>query len=311
MEHNLFSRFQGSWLGSVLGEVLAEGQLERSPQLQMLQDTLPPWLESRNSIALDLIKYQDFWLESAKIEHQLSSCSSTDLALLFLPLILFYVDDFAQLREIVTQKWGLRRNHQEQLAENNSYSLKTAENIQDALIWGNAISLALKAKLEVNNIVESILLDTNIDFTPFMKQLKIVDNALKTGKTINKVVEELSSAATSSNALALSLYCFGVAPEDFELSLNLAISNQNRNTKVAALTGALSGAYNSFMGIPLKSRRIVCQNPIYQPTANVIAKLFNVWSGIYREVQHNSLLTLVAAPGTLQTRSLRIISQTK
>ena len=303
MKHSLFSGFQGSWLGSIFGEVLADLQLKRSPELPMLQETPSVWSEARNTIALALIKSPDFGVQSVPIKHKLHSYSSSDLALLLLPLILFYVDDFAQLREIVTPK--------EKLTENNSYDPKTSENIQEALIWGNAIILALQAKLEVNNFIELILLDTEINFTPLMQQLKIVNNALKIGKTINKVVEELSRTDISSNALALSLYCFGVAPEDFELSLNLAISNKYQTKKVAALTGALSGAYNGFMGIPLKSRAILRHNPIYPSTTNVIAKLFNVWSGTYTEMQHNSLLTLVAAPGNLQTRSLKIISSEK
>ncbi len=326
MKHTLCSKFQGSWLGSILGEVLADLQLKRSPQLEMLQEKPPAWLEDRNSLALDLIKSPDFGVESVLIRHKLQFYSSSDLALLLLPLILFYVDDFAQLPAIVIPKQKQQSNSQEkltnghghlthlrfpQMTENNFYDPKTSENIQEALIWGNAIILALQAKLEVNNFIESILLDTEINFTPLMQQLKIVKNALKIGKPSNKVVEELSRIDTSSNALALSLYCFGVAPEDFELSVNLAISNKYRTQKVAALTGALSGAYNGFMGIPLKSRAILSQNPIYPSTTNIIIKLFSVWSGTYREMQDNSLLTLVAAPGSLQTRSLKIISQTK
>lgn len=304
MDYTLLSRFQGSWLGSAIGEALANEQEQlgkaHREQLKIIQYQPSPWLEARNSIALALIKSQESSLELSQVQNNLKSCSSSDrVGLFLLPLIMFYVDDFKELREIVTQ--------------NNSYSQKEAENIQNGLIWGNTISLAFREKLDVNNLIESILFSASIDSTLLMKQLKVVDLALKTGKTINKVVEELSSAGTSNQiALALSLYCFGVAPENFELSTGLAINNKYRNRNVAALTGALSGAYNSFIGIPLKSRMLARQNPTYQQAMTIVTKLFNIWSGVYTSPKHNSQLTIVAAPRTIQTRSsLKIISQTE
>jgi hypothetical protein len=297
MEHSLFSRFQGSWFGSILGDVMSE------PQFKLLQ-RLPAWLEARNDLALKMIESPVSVGKLATIKPELSSYCSSELALLLLPLILFYIDDFSELRQIVTQK------SQQQL-NSSKLILHNAENIQDVLIWGKIVSLALKAKLKIDNLIESILLDRGIDRTLLMQQFKIVARAVKTGKTMTVVKEELSEANYGDRALALSFYCFAVAPEDFELSLNLAISDQHQSERVAALTGALSGAYNGFMSISPKNRLLFHQNPIYQPTIDIIAKFFNVWAGTYREVSKNSLLTLVAAPGTLQTRSLKIISQTE
>jgi hypothetical protein len=296
MEHTLFSRFQGSWFGSLLGDLMRELPSPRSPQF-------PAWLEARNNLALAMLESPVAGGELATIEPELSSSSSSELALLLLPLILFYVDDFSQLRRIVTQKSRLQINGRDLTPHN-------AETLQDVLIWGNMISLALKAKLKVDNLIESILSDRGIDTTPLMEQLKIVARAVKTGKTMTVVEGELSEASNFEPTLALSVYCFAVAPENLELSLNLAISNKHQ-TKLAALTGVLSGAYNGFMSIPPKNRLFFRQNPIYQPTIDIIAKLYNVWAGTYREAPNNSLLTLVAAPGTLQARSLKIISQTE
>jgi hypothetical protein len=290
MEHSLLSRFQGSWFGSILGDLMGEGQF-------------PAWLEARNNLALATIESPVAAEELATIEPELSSSSSSELALLLLPLILFYVDDFSQLRQIVTQKSQQQLNSRE-------FNSHKAEHIQDILIWGNIISLALKAKLKVDNLLESILSDRGINTTPLMEQLKIVAGAVKTGNTMTVVARELSEASNFERTLALSVYCFAVAPENLELSLNLAISNRHQ-TKLAALTGALSGAYNGFMSISPKNRLFFRQNPIYRPTIDIITKLYNVWAGTYGEVPNNSLLTLVAAPGTLQARSLKIISQTE
>ena len=309
MNHTFFSRFQGSWLGSAIAEALAEGQELLSKAHHPL-----PQLEARNNLALTLIESQEFSLESTQIINNLKSCISSDrMALLLLPLIAFYTDNLNELGDMI-QKSHL-------------YSKKEAKNIKDGLIWGQAISLALREKLDVNNLIESILSSTNIDSIAFIEQLKIVNTALKTGKTIGKVVEELSSAAISSqkrydnqvtsptltagqNALALSLYCFGVAPENFELSICLAIGNKYQTKNVAALTAALSGAYNSFIGIPLKTRMIASQNPTYQQAMMVTSQFFNIWAGAHTLPKHDSQLTIVAASRTIQPRSsLKIISQ--
>ncbi len=311
MDYTFLSRFQGSWLGSAIGEALANDR----EGLERINRPLS-CLEARNNQALALIESQEFSLDSTEVINNLNSSLSSDcMALLLLPSIMFYADNLSELQAMVQQS--------------HLYSQKEAENIQDGLVWGNIISLALKEKLDVNNLIESILLSATIDSTNFIQQLKIINKALKTGKTINKVVEELSSAAASSqrtlyskatnpalsvgqNALALSLYCFGVAPENFELSMGLAIGNKYRTKNVAALTGALSGAYNSFIGMPLKSRMIARQNPTYQQTMSIATKLFHIWSGAYTVPKHDSQLTIVAAPRTIQARSsLKIISQTE
>ena len=309
MDRTFFSRLQGSWLGSAIGEALVNGQEEWERSHCSL-----PCLEARNNLALTLIESQDFSLESTPITNNLKSCISSDrLALSLLPLIAFYADNLGELQTMLQQS--------------HLYSQPIAANIQDGLIWGKVISLALRGKLDGDNFIESVLLSSNINSSFWIKQLKIINKALKTGTTIDKVLEELSSLAISvrktpcrkatkpvmtvgQNALALSLYCFGVAPENFELSIRLAINNQYRTKNVAALTGALSGAYNSFIGIPLKSRMIARQNPTYQQAMMVITKLFDIWSGAYKALKHDSQLTIVAAPGTIQTRSsLKIISQ--
>ena len=315
MKHTLINRFQGSLFGVAIGEALANqatqstmGEIDQSQDL-----TLLPII---NSIAKKIIDLPNFSLELPNICSNLAlDWSSSNIALFLLPLIMFYVDDFDELRENVTQ--------------HNSASLETAENLQDGLIWGSAITLALRDRLDLNYVIDSVVLfNPDRGSSQFIKQLAIVNKALKNGKTIIQVEEELFSAAainqiasyrkTTSNpamdkmALALSLYCFAISPEDFNLAINLAASIQHRFKNILALTGALSGAYNGFIGIPLKSRMMIRQNPIYCQTINITTQLFNVWSGACETVKYDSQLAIVAPPHTIQTRSsLKIISQTK
>lgn len=315
MKHTFIHRFQGSWFGVAIGEALANQETKSTTdEIDLSQDlTLLPII---NSIAQKIIDSPSCSLELSEICSNLTlDWSSSNIALFLLPLIMFYVDDFDELRENVTQ--------------HNSSSLETAENLQDGLIWGSAITLALRERLDLNYFIDSVvLLNRDRGSSQFIKQLAIVNKALKNGKTINQVEEELFSAAaknqigsyrktTSDSAidkmtLALSLYCFGIATEDFNLAISLAASIQHRFKNIVALTGALSGAYNGFTGLPLKSRMMIRKNPIYCQTIKITTQLFNVWSGACETVKYDPQLAIVASPRTIQTRSaLKIISQTE
>ncbi len=82
--------------------------------------------------------------------------------------------------------------------------------------------------------------------------------------------------------LALALYCFLSTPQDLRLSLQRAARCPHAPS-VCALTGALAGANNSVLGIPL-SWRLSSEAPLAgglsrTALATLSHRLFAVWSG--------------------------------
>jgi ADP-ribosylglycohydrolase len=310
MRYCALDRFKGAWLGSILGEALANHQY-KSDRIKIIQYQPQEWLLLRNTIAEEIIKNKGLAAESSIniADNQLKNSVNSDHAsLLLLPLIIFCADNIALFKDILTH--------------NNLYLLKSPEAIEDVLIWGGAISLALKEKLgaeELNasSLIERVLIGVGVNNTSLIKKLKIVDRAWRRGSSFNELLEELSSFGNrSQTAIALSFYCFASTPEDFALAVKRAANTGNLALTTAALTGALSGAYNSLTGIPLYWNIFGNENQAYGEVMTTAKELFDTWSGIYSPQDHHvssdAVFSAVASPLIIQTRtSLKIISQTE
>ena len=310
MRYCALSRFKGAWLGSVLGEALANHQY-KSDRIKIIQYQPPQWLSPRNTIAEALIKNKGLSAESIlNIDYnQLTNSGKSDrAALLLLPLIIFCADNIELFKDIVTH--------------DNLYLLESAEAIEDVLIWGYAISLALKEKLgaealDASSLIEQVLTGVGVNKTSLIKKLEIVDKAWRCGSSFNELSKELSGFGDrSQTAIALSFYCFASTPEDFALAVKRAANTGNVALTTAALTGALSGAYNSLTGIPLYWNIFGNKNQDYREVMTTAKELFDTWSGVYapqnQNISDDSVFSAVASPLIIQTRtSLKIISQTE
>lgn len=309
MHYGLLDYFQGSWLGSIIGEAFASSQ-DSSERLKISQYQPESWLKPRSNIANCLFENRKYQIKP--------NITSDRLAILFLPLILSNFDNGGLLRQLVAVAAGIdpqapALKKGEQMTQSKSYCFVTTEDIEDVLIWGNAISLAIREKLDPRNLIRQILLGTGGKNTSLIQKLEIVEQALIDGKNLTSLVEDLSTPENSPHkAISLSLYCFCSTPKDFYLAVRRAANIGDKTTTTAALTGALAGSYNGVTGIPISWRMSGNKNLSYQQAMEQATKLFYTWSGSYDSATHNYDFKVVAAPKTIQPRSnLKIISQTE
>ncbi|MGV2831060.1 hypothetical protein [Myxosarcina sp. GI1(2024)] len=312
MRYCLLSRFQGAWLGSILGEALV-AKNHFSDRLKITNYQTSQWLKLRNKIATAIVNQKH-------LQTKLSS-NGDSLALVLLPLILEGHESLEILQATLIQnkftELEITPNGKQEFSVTNPNQVKMLKNV---LLWGYAISLALKAKLNVDNPIEQILAGVEADFTSaaLIEQLHIVNWALKQGRSLNKMLEVLLSLDEHClSAIALSLYCFANTPQDFYLAVSRARSlpyvTIDFQQITAALTATLSGAYNSLAGIPTSWQMFGNHNQIYRQEQKTAVNLFNYWLGVYllQKPANNCNLTVVATPKIIQPRSsLKIISQT-
>jgi hypothetical protein len=76
--------------------------------------------------------------------------------------------------------------------------------------------------------------------------------------------------------------------EDFRLSVLRALQNSHRSPEISAITGALSGAYNSAVGIPISWQVMLVQANSTEGQVSSSRRMVEladalaaVWSGVY------------------------------
>jgi len=293
MRYSLLSRFRGALLGSLVGDILGSSKgisksklLLRASQSQdnnslVAPSTIVPlnWsqiatcgIESLiNCGRLDL---EDWQLRSSKIESLSllkNTASSSEAALATLPIALYFHDDQGKLRH--------------QLQQAAAYWHQTEEN-EGVLAVGYAIALALTEKLN-HTLIPQILSYLGTAQTHLGQQLQQVQNLINKGAALNTAVNQLRQEAKlqggtdAITAIALAFYCFLSTPEDFRLSLSRASRIGYQPQLTSALTGALAGAYNSNIGIPLGWRLAANQINISTQRLQLAEQLLGVWSGVY------------------------------
>ena len=241
-------------------------------------------------------------------EIKLTTGGSNMLSLL--SLIIFYGDNCDLLNKIMGK---------DNLTLANSG--ENAEIREDILAWSYLLTSVLNNKFEsrqinFNLVVERILNNLEGKETILAQKLNLVIQAVKNGMSLHQLLDKMSSNGnTRQTAIALSWYCFATTPHDFRISVQRAASIKPDIAEfTAALTGNLSGAYNSIIGIPWNWRASISQNPNYSSENQLVMKLFKTWLGIYsidsNQESYNQELDAVASPQMIQPRqTLKIISQ--
>lgn len=304
MRYSLLSRFQGGSIGSLIGTAIAQ-----SPQLETWQwhdSDLSPWHQISTGLARHLIDFgklsQGDWEKLDRgwqsLLHPTETMTSGRIAVGMLPIALFFHDSIQLLREqLETLK------HLWQLSD---------ETVEDNLIWGYAIALALREKLDPHRFLSQLLSCCPIARPGTIESLEEIQTLLERGSPLETAIARLSRIEKGSvSEIMLALYCFSCTPEDMRLCLLRAARAGGKSRPIAALTGALAGIYNSYMGIPIHWRHAIEQQSIAQSIYRQGTDLFAIWSGTY-ELDGCYLLpsAAIAAPLTLQRRSsLKIISQ--
>lgn len=333
MHYSLLSRFQGALLGAALGEQLASGCSSQSQEkltssenftgsvvaqcrnwqaaVRLTPHGSSPWGEAAVSLTKQLLHSDLQGIEFRPWGAQLQGAITRDslgenfpeaaVAIAALPLALFCHDDGVKLRRVLQQA---HQAYPEALKE-----------IDGTLAVGYAIAQALKERLTPDQLLSDIISYLHQTLPPstpttsnFTNALKRVQSLLQHRADLHRVAVELlkpSQKSGGTELIALAFYCFLSTPNDFPLSIARAARIRDMPAIVCALTGALSGAYNSTAGIPTG---LSLDSVVVQPlnwglsslaVAALVARLFARWSGAYdSDTFANS--TAIAAPNVIR-----------
>ncbi len=221
------------------------------------------------------------------------------------PVALFFHEDEAKLRQNLQQVADVWQDDS---------VLKDG-----TLAIGYAIALALKERLDPATLIPETLIYLDVE-TPLVQQLRQVQTLLEEGAGLETTLWTLmprQSAPRPNAAIALAFYCFLSTLEDLRLSVVRAARCPQPQITIA-LTGALSGAYNSIAGIPVGWRLALGkQKDDNSPLATLwglhsetellrlAARLLAAWSGVCdaeKFLIDTSLVSAVAAPKVIKPR---------
>jgi hypothetical protein len=176
---------------------------------------------------------------------------------------------------------------------------------EEAIIWGEAVSLLLRGKRPLNQLMGQLL-----TINPKNKLLAQIESALRQNHPLHS---NLSAWAKESSplgiAIAASLYTFLQTTEDFAVSVRRANSSPYQRQLTTTLAGIWAGLYNGIEGIPLAWRQSLPKEPIKQKLMDKAGKIYGISLGISPHLVL-SPHTAVAYGGTLQPRpGLKLVSQ--
>ncbi|MDJ0553788.1 MAG: ADP-ribosylglycohydrolase family protein [Microcoleaceae cyanobacterium MO_207.B10] len=227
-----------------------------------------------------------------------------------LPIALLYHEDEFKLQQKL-QQWGeVWGNHLEINPVN--------------LAIGYVMAQALTEKLEPLTLIPKTI-DYIGEQEPLVGHLKQVNILINQGANLETATVQLSKNAKfleqqqlsseekpipqSSTLLipvALALYCFLSTPENLGLAV-LRAARTKWATETCSIVGALSGAYNSSAGIPVKWRQTM-GDELFGTTneteiMNLAKSLWAVWCGVYNSAKMIDPLPAVAASNVIRPRS--------
>lgn len=331
MTHDTFERFQGIWLGSIIGQALVHDRSSNT-RVELSMDVTPNWLVTRKQVAQMLLEadkwsFEDLPRKIIFLEEIIdapdnprvitSEGRNLDKLLVYgnhmlslLPLIIFYGDDLNSFQKII-DKCYLK----------SVGSIKADEIKQEILIWSYLITSFLNNRSRPDEINFKLMREKVINHAKSrdlssIEKLVIALEAVREGTSLHQLIEKLSKSDNYWHmAIAISFYCFATTPDDFRLSVKRAAKVGLPMARwITALTSTLSGAYNGITGVPDKWRTIAEENLAYREESQLASKLFKAWLGIYSVTNHqesyNRELCAVATPQIIQPRqTLKIISQ--
>jgi len=271
MRYSLLNRFQGALFASLLA-----------------RDSVNPLSRSYVELSEILITSGNFSPTS-----DILNCHNTaQLTLFLVPVFVFFHENPTMLKQ---QLDPLR---------------SCFPNVDDVLLWGEALGGILAAKYQPATLLKQLL--PRYPQTDLAPQLELIESFLRKNAGLCQVVACLNRFnQPCQTALALSLYCFLYTPEAFTLCVKRAGGTGKFAPLTTPLTGALAGSYNSFIAIPVSDRLALRENPQTQQLNQTIQRLFLAWSGVYQPTLGGDLSSeALATPGVIQPRpSLRLISQ--
>lgn len=291
MRYSLVSRFRGTLLGILLGQSLAKDYEQKSQNCsEMVRLAI---LGTQSLISLGKLDLDD-WLkrQQQKSPDLVTNNKVLPQAILAtIPVALFFHDNKIKLRENllrVLEIW----DHDPVVRDGT-------------LAIGYAIAQSLTEKLQPQTLIPQTIAFLGETSTLLPQKLLKVNDLLEQRVGLEKVQAELSKQEKWTNAVAIAFYCFLSTLEDFSVSVLRATDNGNIARQearasdylqtIGAITGALSGAYNSSVGIPVKWQMMRSQVDLaaweltsFDQMLELADALVAVWSGMYSVAQHPS-----------------------
>ncbi len=317
MRYSVLNRFRGVLLGSFLGEILGSGSTQGqvlggaasiAPKQgdAHLSPSLSDWSQiaacgTESLIRRGQLDLDDWVLHSGITQSSLlllkNTASSSEAAVATLPMALFFHDDPVKLRQHLLKAAAVWQQN--------------SEASEGVLAVAFAIALALTEKLDSTTLIPRTLTYLGKAQTPLVQQLEQVQTLLDQGAGLDTTLIQLRRERSrrsdllelSYTSIALAFYCFLHTPEDFRLSVTRATRTGYQPQITAALTGALSGAYNSIIGIPVGWRLAANRISTGSQRLQLADHLLAVWSGVYDVSATEQLQqAAVAAPRVIQPR---------
>ena len=275
MRYSLLSRFQGGSLGSLICETRAT-QHQKSVWSQIAIETTEKLIQSGQLTSAD-------WQQLSQ-NRMSRTATSSETALATLPVILFFHESPSLLVEQLQQA---------------AVWLHPSASRTELFIWGAAIALALRERLQPAQFVSQLLHLGTVE-SPLVQQLEEIKGFIAHGIGLSQIGSRYSP-------LLKAFYYFGFTPEDFRLSVERA-AHSDEAPLTTALTGALAGVYNSLSGIPIEWR-LGDRHPAISHSLQQSQRLFNMWSGAYAPETIPSTAAIASVLVMQKRSSLKILSQ--
>ncbi|HIK27166.1 MAG: ADP-ribosylglycohydrolase family protein [Oscillatoriaceae bacterium SKW80] len=268
MRYSLLSRFRGAVLGAAVARIWENSKL------------LPQWETLAVFAAENLIQKGQLDLEEWKNAYK-QAVNSTSIkekerewagaAYAILPVILFFHEDDKKMLSMLEQTLGV---------------WEYASCVRDWIIClAVALAQALQEKLNPASFIPEISTYFQENSQVSMQLLQ-VQTWLEEGLCLEAIKEwaQHSEDSAQYTSIALALYCFLSTPEDMRVSVMRAARIGKEPSITVALTGAISGAYNSIYGIPVAWRSQLRHLNTNKAVAEIIQlgeRLFAAWCGAY------------------------------
>ena len=303
MSNYFLDRFQGAWLGSIVPLLFEQSQrsevLSHSATVTSCERKISEIVQQQYNLLAKLRKDRFF------VSQHESPTTITEFLLQLLPAIVYFHDDWSQLKTILVSQIS---SHSDRL--NFGSEVK-----EDILVWSCIVGLALRGEVNLANLANLVTNKIGLAACE-IKWLGILEIAFWQGFTFTELESHISSK--QNKEIPLALFCFLSNQRHFSLVVNQALA-MTGSEEVAVLTGAVAGAYVGWSGLPSGWRNRLRRASFFSEIKQHTENLYGEWLGLEYPVNYSDLggvgLTnlrrvAIAAPRIAQKRAeLKIISQ--
>ena len=297
MSNYFLDRFQGAWLGGMVPLLVSQpkGSKVLSPSVTGWEQDVYKQIKQQYDLLLGLQNNQPVVAQAETFN------SIAELLLKLLPAVVYFHDDWSQLRRI--------------LSGQSSNLALSSEAEADILVWSYIVGLALRRENNFADLANLAVTRLGLN-TGDIEWLEILETAFLQGFTFTELESHMKSR--QNKEVPLSLFCFLGNHRNFFLAVSQALAIVD-SKEVASLTGALAGAHVGWRGIPPVWRNRLRKCSFFSDIKRYTEELYRMWSGVeYFSSCHdcecvglaNPLSFAIAAPRVVQERAeLKIISQ--